>query len=109
MLRGQVSHHRADENEALERLRAAASLDPASVTAKAMLASASVWAGDWRLFEQTLEQMNQAPRVTVQDCLFRGTAELHFDTSRAMESLTEAKRLPPRSGVVRSARAESSE
>jgi len=106
MLRGQVAHYRGDANEALEHLKAAVSLDPTSMTAKAMLASASVWAGDWHLFEQTVEQMNQAPPVTAEDYLFRGTAELHYDIARAMESLEVAKRLRPRSGVVRTAHAE---
>ncbi len=106
MLRGQVAHYRGAENEALVHLKAAVSLDPTSMTAKAMLASACVWAGDGSLFERTVEQMNQAPPVTAEDYLFRGLAEIHYDLGRAMESLEEATRLRPRSGIVRTARAE---
>jgi serine/threonine protein kinase len=106
MLRGELELHQGNGANALEHLNQAVRLLPASVAARALLASAYLWDGQYDHYDATLTEMERLTPSTPQDYLFKGQAENYAEPDRSLPVLDEAVRLLPTSPLARMIRAE---
>jgi serine/threonine protein kinase len=106
MLRGELELHQGNNSNAVEHLKQSVRLLPASVAARALLASAYIWDGQWDNYDATVTEMERLTPSTPQDYLFKGQAEIYGEPERALPVLDEAVRLLPNSPLARMIRAE---
>jgi serine/threonine protein kinase len=106
MLRGELELHQGNSSNAVEHLKQAVRLLPSSVAARALLASAYIWDGQWDNYDAALTEMERLTPSTPQDYLFKGQAETYGEPDRALPVLDEAVRQLPNSPLARMIRAE---
>ena len=106
MLRGELELHQGNSANAVEHLKQAVRLLPTSVAARALLASAYIWDGQYETYDTTVTEMERLTPSTPQDYLFKGQAEEYGDPEHSLPILDEAVRLLPNSPLARMLRAE---
>jgi serine/threonine protein kinase len=89
MLRGQVALDRGHVGEAIQHLKQAVILQPTSVAAQALLASAYYGAYKWVEFEAILLKLDRFPCQTAEDFLFKGMAQAVQDPEQGIQTLNE--------------------
>jgi tetratricopeptide (TPR) repeat protein len=101
MLRGQIALYSPKTNEAVKQFEQAVALAPRSVAAKAMLATAYLYNGQFDRWADILESLGDLSPKTPEDYLFLGAALVggYPDTSRAVSLLEQAAQKRP-SGIA---------
>lgn len=97
MLKGQIALHTLSIDAALQHFEAAVSLAPRSVAARAMLATAFVYNGQYERFAEMLGTLDQLSPETPEDYLFLGAAMVpgHPDSAKPVALLEQAKQKRP--------------
>jgi len=101
MLNGQIALYASEIAEALGHFEAAAALAPQSVAAKAMLATAYLYSGQYERYAEMLRTLDRLSPETPEDYLLLGATFVagHADTSKAVFLLEQAKQKRP-SGIT---------
>jgi tetratricopeptide (TPR) repeat protein len=110
VLRGLVALQTGKTRDAVDELEQAVELEPASVTARALLAAAYGYAFRWEKFDRTLREVDrllQAAPATPQDHLFKAYALCNVHPLGALQTAEKAYRSDPHpSTIARLMRAE---
>ena len=99
MLEGQVALFHGRSAEAIQHLERAVDLQPDSVAARCMLASAYHNNGQWGEFLRRVAEVDEATPVTAEDFLFKGRMLLWPAPREALKMLDRAVELRPASPV----------
>ncbi len=92
ILRGQIAAYSEKLDEAVEQFTRAIELEPQSVSARALLASAYQERGDWTLNQVALNEARRLAPVTAEDYLFLGKALAFYEPDQAIKLLDASVR-----------------
>jgi tetratricopeptide (TPR) repeat protein len=108
MLRGQIALYSPQTDEAVKQFKRAAEIAPRNVTARAMLATAYLYNGQFDRYADILESLGKLSPQTPEDYLFLGAALVGGipDTSKAVSLLEQAQKRPSGIAIVQLAMAE---
>jgi tetratricopeptide (TPR) repeat protein len=100
MVRGQIALHRGQSREAVRHLEQAVWLRPRSVATWGMLAAAYASVGQWELYDNAVQEMEELTPSTPEDFLFKGYAEANLEPTRGLQTIKQAFDLHPRTGIA---------